>query len=40
VLDQIPLPAGFERVVHASERAYFIDHFTKTTTWVDPRIGT
>lgn len=28
-----PLPAGWERRVHADGRVYFIDHNTKTTHW-------
>jgi hypothetical protein len=32
-----PLPDGWEESVTADGRWYFVDHQTKTTTWVDPR---
>eukprot|EP00960_Hanusia_phi_P035790 751951-Hanusia_phi.AAC.5 len=32
-----PLPTGWEARGTADGRMYFIDHNTKTTTWVDPR---
>lgn len=31
------LPAGWEQRHTAEGRAYFVDHNTRTTTWVDPR---
>ncbi|WFD08500.1 HECT-type E3 ubiquitin transferase [Malassezia vespertilionis] len=32
-----PLPSGWEQRTTADGRAYFVDHNTRTTTWVDPR---
>ena len=32
-----PLPAGWEQRTTPEGRAYFVDHNTRTTTWVDPR---
>ena len=33
-----PLPDKWEKVsVEKSDRCYFVDHSTKTTTWIDPR---
>ena len=32
-----PLPKGWEQATNAFGRSYFIDHNTKTTTWIDPR---
>ncbi|KAJ3096251.1 hypothetical protein HK100_005607 [Physocladia obscura] len=32
-----PLPAGWEQRVTADGRTYFVDHNTRTTTWLDPR---
>ncbi|KAN0066446.1 hypothetical protein ACQY0O_000540 [Thecaphora frezii] len=32
-----PLPAGWEQRNTPEGRAYFVDHNTRTTTWVDPR---
>ncbi|ESO12819.1 hypothetical protein HELRODRAFT_62284, partial [Helobdella robusta] len=32
-----PLPEGWEKRVDPNNRAYFIDHRTKTTQWEDPR---
>ncbi|KAJ3332713.1 hypothetical protein HDU76_013326 [Blyttiomyces sp. JEL0837] len=32
-----PLPAGWEQRFTPEGRAYFVDHNTRTTTWVDPR---
>ena len=34
-----PLPAGWESKVTNYGRKFFINHDTKTTTWVDPRTG-
>ncbi|TIA76152.1 hypothetical protein E3P91_00019 [Wallemia ichthyophaga] len=34
---QGPLPAGWEQRFTAEGRPYFVDHNTRTTTWVDPR---
>src|SRR2546423_15615520 len=31
------LPAGWEQRHTPEGRAYFVDHNTRTTTWVDPR---
>ncbi|EJU05358.1 HECT-domain-containing protein [Dacryopinax primogenitus] len=33
-----PLPSGWEMRLTASNRIYFVDHNTKTTTWDDPRL--
>ncbi|XP_023231994.1 E3 ubiquitin-protein ligase Nedd-4-like [Centruroides sculpturatus] len=33
------LPAGWSLQVAPNGRVFFIDHNTKTTTWVDPRTG-
>ncbi|GAA5814056.1 hypothetical protein MFLAVUS_007546 [Mucor flavus] len=32
-----PLPPGWEMRTSAESRPYFVDHNTRTTTWVDPR---
>ncbi|KAI9353766.1 hypothetical protein BDR26DRAFT_14525 [Obelidium mucronatum] len=32
-----PLPAGWEQRMTSDGRAYFVDHNTRTTTWLDPR---
>ena len=32
-----PLPSGFEQRFTPDGRSYFVDHATRTTTWVDPR---
>ncbi|CEG67328.1 Putative E3 ubiquitin-protein ligase [Rhizopus microsporus] len=32
-----PLPPGWEMRTSAEGRPYFVDHNTRTTTWVDPR---
>uniref|UniRef100_A0AAQ6A8I2 WW domain-containing protein n=1 Tax=Amphiprion ocellaris TaxID=80972 RepID=A0AAQ6A8I2_AMPOC len=34
-----PLPEGWEQAVTADGEVYYIDHINKTTTWVDPRLG-
>ncbi|WWD16351.1 hypothetical protein CI109_100777 [Kwoniella shandongensis] len=34
---QGPLPAGWEQRFTPEGRPYFVDHNTRTTTWVDPR---
>lgn len=34
-----PLPEGWERRTHSDGRTYFVDHQTRTTTWVDPRLA-
>nr|ODN85521.1 E3 ubiquitin-protein ligase NEDD4 [Cryptococcus depauperatus CBS 7841] len=34
---QGPLPSGWEQRFTPEGRAYFVDHNTRTTTWVDPR---
>ncbi|KZT60479.1 HECT-domain-containing protein [Calocera cornea HHB12733] len=33
-----PLPSGWEMRLTSSNRIYFVDHNTKTTTWDDPRL--
>ncbi|KAI8972706.1 E3 ubiquitin-protein ligase RSP5 [Pilobolus umbonatus] len=35
-----PLPAGWEIRTNSDGRRYFVDHNTRTTTWVDPRTRT
>jgi hypothetical protein len=37
IIDNIPLPAGWERAETATGEFYFINHNTKTTSWDDPR---
>ncbi|KAF9169539.1 hypothetical protein BGX21_000225 [Mortierella sp. AD011] len=32
-----PLPAGWEQRLTPEGRAYYVDHTTRSTTWVDPR---
>ncbi|KAF8798976.1 HECT-domain-containing protein [Phlegmacium glaucopus] len=32
-----PLPAGWERRVDPQQRSYYVDHNTRTTTWVRPQ---
>ncbi|KAK7017013.1 hypothetical protein VNI00_018762 [Paramarasmius palmivorus] len=32
-----PLPSGWERKITPQGRPYFVDHNTRTTTWLDPR---
>ncbi|KAJ3075434.1 hypothetical protein HDU98_008172 [Podochytrium sp. JEL0797] len=32
-----PLPAGWEQRMTSDGRTYFVDHNTRTTTWLDPR---
>eukprot|EP00835_Amoeboradix_gromovi_P006009 NODE_637_length_5728_cov_0.215669.p1 type:complete len:678 gc:universal NODE_637_length_5728_cov_0.215669:3102-1069(-) len=32
-----PLPSGFEQRFTPDGRPYYVDHTTRTTTWVDPR---
>jgi E3 ubiquitin-protein ligase NEDD4 len=32
-----PLPAGWEQRFTPEGRSYFVDHSTRTTTWLDPR---
>lgn len=34
-----PLPEGWEQAATADGEVYYIDHINKTTTWVDPRLG-
>lgn len=33
-----PLPSGWEMRITSTERVYFVDHNTRTTTWDDPRL--
>ena len=35
---QVALPPGWEILRDTQGRAFFVDHSTKTTTWVDPRM--
>ena len=37
VLDSLPLPEGWDVGRDYDGKVYFIDHRTRTTTWVDPR---
>lgn len=37
VSHEAPLPAGWEQRTTPQGRTYFVDHNTRTTTWVDPR---
>ena len=32
-----PLPANWEEMIAPNGKRFFLDHYTKTTTWVDPR---
>jgi E3 ubiquitin-protein ligase NEDD4 len=32
-----PLPAGWEQRFTPEGRAYYVDHSTRSTTWLDPR---
>ncbi|XP_031554963.1 protein KIBRA-like isoform X2 [Actinia tenebrosa] len=34
---EVPLPLGWEEAKDLDGRSYYIDHSTKTTTWIDPR---
>ncbi|CAF0748147.1 unnamed protein product [Rotaria sordida] len=34
-----PLPPGWQKSKTENERAFFIDHINKRTTWIDPRTG-
>ncbi|CAF2997816.1 unnamed protein product [Rotaria sp. Silwood2] len=34
-----PLPPGWQMSKTENERAFFIDHINKRTTWIDPRTG-
>ena len=36
-LTDIPLPLGWEERCTLQGRPYFVDHHTRTTTWIDPR---
>ena len=38
--DDFSLPIGWESGVTKYGRTFFIDHVTKSTTWIDPRTGT
>ena len=35
--DEIPLPSGWDIDIDFDGKRFFIDHNTKTTSWVDPR---
>ena len=37
--DAVPLPQGWEERQTADGRPYFVDHNSRTTTWLDPRIA-
>ena len=37
--DTIPLPQGWEERQTPDGRPYFVDHNSRTTTWVDPRLA-
>ncbi|KCV69333.1 hypothetical protein H696_03765 [Fonticula alba] len=34
-----PLPAGWQRARTLEGRVFFVDHNSRTTTWLDPRLG-
>lgn len=34
---ELPLPEGWEEARDYDGKVYYIDHATKTTSWVDPR---
>lgn len=34
-----PLPEGWEQAAAADGEVYYIDHINKSTSWVDPRLG-
>lgn len=34
-----PLPPGWQELKDAEGRVYFVDHNTKITTWMDPRVA-
>jgi hypothetical protein len=38
ILEQIPLPAGWQKAFTGKGEAYFINHNTRTTCWEDPRL--
>lgn len=38
-MSEVPLPLGWEKKVDKTGRVYFVDKFTKKTTWTDPRTG-
>ena len=38
IVNQIPLPSGWQKAYTLSGELYFINHNTKTTSWDDPRI--
>lgn len=35
--NEIPLPEGWEYSTDFDGKVYFIDHNSKTTSWIDPR---
>ena len=39
VSDSIPLPQGWEERQTPEGRPYFVDHNSRTTTWLDPRLA-
>lgn len=38
ILDQIPLPAGWQKAFTNKGEVYFINHNSRTTCWEDPRL--
>uniref|UniRef100_A0AAZ3R1A4 WW domain-containing protein n=1 Tax=Oncorhynchus tshawytscha TaxID=74940 RepID=A0AAZ3R1A4_ONCTS len=34
-----PLPEGWEQAVTPEGEVYYINHITKTTSWLDPHLG-
>jgi len=36
-LKSCPLPEGWDMGIDFDGKPYFIDHQSKTTTWIDPR---
>ena len=39
LLEQIPMPEGWEKARTNKGEPYFINHTTKSTYWEDPRLG-
>jgi hypothetical protein len=39
IINQIPLPDGWEQAITSNGEIYFINHISKTTSWEDPRIS-
>ncbi len=37
MVEQLPLPGGWEEAITSDGRKFYIDHNTKRTSWIDPR---